>query len=78
MTIGDLISSIRYAFSHTTVWFLILGIAAGIWITNSDFTDEAVMDHETRQYCVMVELHKQTQGDAGWPDYDNRYERDCK
>lgn len=30
------------------------------------------------EYCEMVELFKQTNGDAGWPDYRNIYSEQCK
>lgn len=28
-------------------------------------------------YCQMVELYKQTDGESGWPDYRNIYESNC-
>ncbi|USL90023.1 hypothetical protein [Vibrio phage vB_VpaS_CHI] len=28
-------------------------------------------------YCQMVELYKQSDGEHGWPDYDGIYESDC-
>lgn len=28
-------------------------------------------------YCQMVELYKQTDGENGWPDYRNIYESNC-
>ena len=31
-----------------------------------------------QNYCEMVNLHKQSNGDIGWPDYKNTYEKGCK
>ena len=31
-----------------------------------------------QNYCEMVDLHKQSNGDLGWPDYKNTYEKGCK
>lgn len=30
------------------------------------------------QYCEMVKLWKQTNGQQGWPDYDGIYDEACK
>ena len=30
-----------------------------------------------QNYCEMVDLHKQSNGDLGWPDYKNTY-KGCK
>ncbi|QQM14088.1 hypothetical protein pVco14_038 [Vibrio phage pVco-14] len=36
--------------------------------------DEAMaLEH----YCQMVEIFQQTDGENGWPDYDNIYESQC-
>lgn len=29
------------------------------------------------QYCEMVELHKTSGGDYGWPDYNENYDENC-
>ena len=29
-------------------------------------------------YCKMVEQYIDSDGMYGWPDYDNRYENDCR
>jgi len=37
-----------------------------------------VMQMEVEQHCEMVALWESTDGDLGWPDYNNSYERECK
>ena len=29
-------------------------------------------------YCEMVNLHQDTNGDQGWPDYSKNYDEVCK
>ena len=33
-------------------------------------TEDAVNDAELNSYCKMVDLYVDTDGAAGWPDYD--------
>lgn len=47
-------------------------IAMGI-VGQSDFEEE---QRQADQYCEMIELWKQTKGQAGWPAYNG--ERMCK
>lgn len=30
-----------------------------------------------QRYCKMVELHQDTNGEHGWPDYQNTYGESC-
>ena len=46
--------------------FLILIVAFGI-VGQSDFEEE---QRQADQYCEMVKLWKQTNGQSGWPAYN--------
>ena len=59
---------------NPVVWFGVLVICALGWVGEMDFEDALQAD---RQYCEMVRLYKETDGATGWPDYENRYDRDC-
>lgn len=34
-------------------------------------------DVELKQYCEMVKLHKESDGENGWPDYKKQYDKIC-
>ena len=36
---------------------------------------EPISDHE--HYCQMVQIHIETEGKHGWPDYNRNYEKIC-
>ena len=42
----------------------LLGLAGG-----GDYTEEL---NEQAHYCKMINLHKISNGELGWPDYENR------
>jgi len=48
-----------------------LGLVA--WITNS----EEPMPEEA-QYCEMVDVWQDTDGEYGWPDYNRNFDEVCK
>lgn len=39
-----------------------------------DFTERSNQD---ANYCRMVEMHQDTDGEFGWPDFDNKYKELC-
>jgi hypothetical protein len=56
------------------VWILVLLVLALSYVGKMDFEDAVLQqDH----YCQMVKLHKDTNGDAGWPDYKGIYDQSC-
>tara|TARA_R110000822_G_scaffold144974_2_gene283763 strand:+ start:290 stop:472 length:183 start_codon:yes stop_codon:yes gene_type:complete len=50
-------------------------IAAILLVSISDSEIEQDAD---QNYCEMVTLFQQSNGDLGWPDYKNTYEKGCK
>jgi uncharacterized protein YceK len=42
-----------------------------------DSSLEKELQAQQKQYCEMVETHKNTGGQHGWPDYKNVYEEKC-
>lgn len=59
---------------HYQVPLAIIGIVIAMGIVgHSDFEEAARQEAE---YCEMVKLWKQTNGQAGWPAYNS--ERMCK
>lgn len=56
------------------VWFLVLLILALGWVGSMDLEDAIRAD---QTYCNMVRDYKRTDGAIGWPDYEERYDRDC-
>ena len=59
----------RYQVILLAIFVLVL---MGI-VGQSDFEEE---QQQVKQYCEMVNLWKQTNGEAGWPAYNG--ERMCK
>lgn len=39
--------------------------------------DRGALVAEAAQYCEMVKLGKDSNGDLGWPDFHHRYEQQC-
>ena len=50
-------------------------IAAILLVSASDSELQQDADQE---YCEMVTLFQQSNGDLGWPDYQNTYQKGCK
>lgn len=50
---------------------LVLGV---VIVMSGDYEDEKQID---ANYCQMVKLHKDSDGENGWPDYKGIYQ-DCK
>ena len=49
------------------VWLLIVAVAAGyLYVGKADFEEVVAADEN---YCHMVEVYKQTDGENGWPAY---------
>lgn len=59
---------------NPVVWFGLLFFLAFGWVGEIDFEDAIQAD---AHYCKMVRLYKESDGTVGWPDYEQRYERDC-
>ena len=45
---------------------ILAALLAGLYITSGD------AEREAKQYCEMVEIWDQTNGDSGWPPYKGR------
>jgi len=50
---------------------------AMIGMSTSQTSDLALLQDANTEYCEMVELWNNSNGDLGWPDYKNTYNRDC-
>ena len=48
-----------------------------IFAVAGDWDYQDALD-EQAHYCKMVNLHKITYGESGWPDYQRNYEERCK
>ena len=53
--------------------FLVMGVV--LW---SGGEGQKELQAEQSTYCDMVELHKSSGGENGWPDYKNNYAESCK
>jgi hypothetical protein len=40
--------------------------------------DSEIQQDADQNYCEMVTLYQQSNGDLGWPDYQNTFEKGCK
>lgn len=56
--------------------YILIAIFASIlgWIGTQDKEQQKQSESE---YCQMVKLYKQTNGDFGWPDYHRSYAEWC-
>ena len=50
-------------------FFIVVGLVGQI--------DSTIQQATSERYCDMVRTYRMTDGSAGWPDYENRYDRDC-
>lgn len=39
--------------------------------------DKKADEYQEQEYCSMVELYQQTNGEAGWPDFKHTYNKSC-
>tara|TARA_R110000782_G_scaffold107909_2_gene196306 strand:+ start:355 stop:540 length:186 start_codon:yes stop_codon:yes gene_type:complete len=39
--------------------------------------DSELQQDADQEYCEMVTLFQQSNGDLGWPDYQNTFEKGC-
>jgi len=46
-------------------------------VTYASTADYSTAQGTQQRYCKMVELHQDTRGEHGWPDYKNAYEESC-
>jgi len=53
--------------------FLVIGVM--LWASGPA---QKELQAEQSTYCDMVELHKSSGGENGWPDYKNTYTESCK
>lgn len=51
------------------VILLVLGLVGSM-----DYEDQVNADEH---YCMMVDLHKSTKGESGYPDYNKNYKTIC-
>ena len=61
---------IRIALAALGVIMVALGVAG-----EGDYRSAVERDDE---YCAMVELHRGSRGEAGWPDYRGNYAEVCE
>jgi hypothetical protein len=48
---------------------IVMLLAIGmIWVSQQDFESA---EQEFKFYCEMIDLHEKTDGEQGWPDYEN-------
>lgn len=45
-------------------------LAASILAITAPLADD--QDLELKHYCEMVQIYRESDGEYGWPDYDNR------
>ena len=54
---------------------LLAAIAMWSWMSKGEYEIQRV---ESEEYCFMVELWRQSNGENGWPDYEHKYDEVCK
>jgi len=57
---------------------LIIGAATVIYCQATMEQDYEHSEKEGEIYCDMVDIFTETEGQYGWPDYQHKYDRDCK
>jgi len=58
--------------NYALVVVLILALT---WFVSLDIEDRIL---DQNHYCEMVRDYKASNGDSGWPDYDNKFDEACK
>lgn len=53
---------------------IIIGLVLLLGLVGDDLESEHA---DAARYCEMVTLYFDTAGQKGWPDFENRYEKDC-
>lgn len=51
---------------------------AVIWMVDDAATNGDELSHEQLLYCEMVQIHKESNGNYGWPDFKQIAEEVCE
>lgn len=51
---------------------------AVIWMADDAATNGDELSHEQRLYCEMVQIHNESNGNYGWPDFKQIAEEVCE
>lgn len=51
---------------------------AVIWMADDAATNGDELSHEQRLYCEMVQIHSESNGNYGWPDFKQITEEVCE
>lgn len=51
---------------------------AVIWMADDAATNGDELSHEQRLYCEMVQIHRESNGNYGWPDFKRIAEEVCE
>lgn len=54
---------------------LLLVVVAFLIVSTMDYNDEVLAQSN---YCEMVDIFNESNGEHGWPDYNKTYETECK
>ena len=57
---------------------ILIGLFLIATILLVSISDSEIEQDADQNYCEMVTLFQQSNGDLGWPDYKNTYEKGCK
>ena len=57
---------------------IMLFAGAVIWMVDDAATNGDELSQEQRLYCEMVQIHNESNGHYGWPDYRGVARRVCK
>ena len=49
-----------------------------IWMVDDAATNGDELSQEQRLYCEMVQIHKESNGNYGWPDFKGVAEEVCE
>lgn len=58
-------------------WLLILTVAASVTLTFLDAEQSNELAMQQTRYCKMVQLYQDTNGENGWPDYNENAAEVC-
>ena len=63
-------------FFKVLVWMAFVG--AIIWMVDDAATNGDELSQEQRLYCEMVQIHRESNGNYGWPDFRANADEACK
>lgn len=68
----------KRVFKESNRTMYVVAVAVTALVVLLGMTKRGEVEAAQAEYCSMVEIGIETDGEYGWPDFQHRYEDDCQ